>query len=268
MGRQGYVLGHEVEELARLGRQAELIDPISRRFFAAAGIREGMRVLDVGSGAGHTAMVLAGLVGPGGEVVGVDLSPAAVATARARVAAAGLDNVTFLEGDPAAMDLGRPFDAVAGRYVLMFVPEPHRLVAALARRVGPGGVLVFHEPDWDGARCAPSVAAFDRVCALIRAALVAGGAHDAFGARLPLVFAAAGLAPPNMILDAAIGAGPSAPPTVRLVTDLAATLRPVIDRLGHAVEPDFSGTAEAIVAALGHNGTVIGRHEIAAWVRV
>src|SRR5438477_11537486 len=90
-----YVLGHSQRELERLGTQARRVDPMTRRFFEAAGIAPGMRVLDVGSGAGHTALLLADLVGAGGEVVGVDRSATALATARARVAKRSLGNVTF-----------------------------------------------------------------------------------------------------------------------------------------------------------------------------
>ena len=58
-----YVLGHSDRELDRLAVQARLIDPITCRFFSDAGIAPGMRVLDVGSGAGDTAFLAAGLVG-------------------------------------------------------------------------------------------------------------------------------------------------------------------------------------------------------------
>jgi 2-polyprenyl-3-methyl-5-hydroxy-6-metoxy-1,4-benzoquinol methylase len=51
-----YVLGHSEVELKRLATQARLIDPITRRFLVSAGIREGMRVLDVGSGVGDVAI--------------------------------------------------------------------------------------------------------------------------------------------------------------------------------------------------------------------
>jgi SAM-dependent methyltransferase len=149
-----YVLGHTEYELERLARQARLVDPITRRFFMAAGIAEGMRVLDVGSGAGHTAMLLADIVGPSGEIVGVDLSKLAIEAAKRRVAAAGVTNITFQQGDPATMALGQ-FDAVAGRYVLMFIPDPVVVLAKLRTLVRPGGPIVFHEPDWDGVRCNP-----------------------------------------------------------------------------------------------------------------
>ena len=73
-----YVLGHSDGELERLVAQARLIDPITKRFFADAGITAGMRVLDVGSGAGDVAFLAAGLVGETGEVVGNDRAAAAV----------------------------------------------------------------------------------------------------------------------------------------------------------------------------------------------
>lgn len=69
-----YLLGHSDHELRRLECQARLINPMTRRFVEAAGVSAGMRVLDVGSGAGDVSMLLADLVGPGGEVIGFDRS--------------------------------------------------------------------------------------------------------------------------------------------------------------------------------------------------
>ena len=110
-----YALGHSEEELDRLKTQARLIDPITQRFFDEAGIGPGMRVLDVGCGAGDTSMLVANMVAESGEVLGVDRAPAAIAAAQ--VKAEGRRNLRFLEGDPADMTFERPFDAVVGRYV-------------------------------------------------------------------------------------------------------------------------------------------------------
>src|SRR5947209_4469612 len=99
MTASGYVLGHTDAELKRLAAQAHLIDPITQRFLLSAGIREGMRVLDVGSGAGDVAILLAGLVGPTGEVVGTDPALTAINTSEKRVKTASLANVTFRHGD-------------------------------------------------------------------------------------------------------------------------------------------------------------------------
>src|SRR5690348_7553116 len=83
MPRPAYYLGHSDRELDRLKTQARVIDPITRRFFREAGLIAGMRVLDVGSGAGDVAFLVADLVGDSGEVVGVDRAPNAVAAATA-----------------------------------------------------------------------------------------------------------------------------------------------------------------------------------------
>ncbi len=87
-----YVLGHADAELARLSTQARVVDPITRRMLVDAGIETGMRVLDVGSGAGDVAWLIAEVVGSGGEVVGSDRTAVAVATARRRAAERGLAN--------------------------------------------------------------------------------------------------------------------------------------------------------------------------------
>jgi tRNA A58 N-methylase Trm61 len=58
-GAETNVLGHSDRELERLRRQAQLIDPITLQFLTEAGIANGMRVLDVGSGAGDVAFLAA-----------------------------------------------------------------------------------------------------------------------------------------------------------------------------------------------------------------
>ena len=96
-----YALGHSDAEMRRLATQSRLIDPITRRFLVSAGIIPGMRVLDVGSGAGDVALLLADMVGPNGTVIGSDPSLVAVRTSTARVADAGYTNVEIKHGDPA-----------------------------------------------------------------------------------------------------------------------------------------------------------------------
>ncbi|HXY84755.1 MAG TPA: methyltransferase domain-containing protein, partial [Gaiellaceae bacterium] len=83
-GRPSYALGHSEHELRRLSVQAKLVDPITRRFLVEAGIGPGMRVLDIGSGVGDVAFLVAGLVGEEGEVVGTDRSAEALTVARER----------------------------------------------------------------------------------------------------------------------------------------------------------------------------------------
>ena len=79
-----YLLGSSDAEHERLIRQATLIAPFTERFFRQAGIRPGQHVLDVGSGVGDVAMLVGKLVGPSGEVVGIERDERSLARARAR----------------------------------------------------------------------------------------------------------------------------------------------------------------------------------------
>jgi len=104
--RLDYVFVDRQEEQRRLERPAELFDPLTERVFQAAGLRQGMRVLDLGSGAGDVAMLAAGLVGSDGAVVGIERDPAAVVAATARVERAGISNARVaapneIGGEPA-----------------------------------------------------------------------------------------------------------------------------------------------------------------------
>jgi ubiquinone/menaquinone biosynthesis C-methylase UbiE len=197
----GYVLGHSEAELKRLATQARLIDPITRRFLVSAGIRDGMRVLDVGSGGGDVAILLAGLVGHSGEVVGADIAQTAIDAAERRIRALPLANVTFKCGDPAAMAFDEPFDAVVGRYILQFLPDPSAALARLSSHLRPGGVIFFHELDWDGARSSPLVPTYDRVCGWIMRTIEAGGSQIRLGADLSSVFERAGFPDPPLGLS-------------------------------------------------------------------
>ena len=141
-GASVYVLGHSDRELERLHLQAKLVDPLTRQFLIEVGIVPGMRVLDVGSGAG------ANLVGPAAQVVGIDRSATPLARARSRVEALSLSNETFREGELLAMEFDQPFDAAVGRrYVLCFQPDPMGLLRKIAGLVCRGGIILFHQPD-------------------------------------------------------------------------------------------------------------------------
>ena len=79
-----YVLGTTDAEHDRLIRQAARLEPFTERLCRDAGIGPGQRVLDIGSGIGDVAFLVARLVGPTGEVIGIDLDGIALEKARAR----------------------------------------------------------------------------------------------------------------------------------------------------------------------------------------
>jgi len=82
------------------------------------------RVLDLGSGVGDVAMLVSRLIGPSGEVVGIERDSRSIASARVRVAEAGLHNVSFIVSDVSQITDRKPFDAAVGRFILMWLPDP------------------------------------------------------------------------------------------------------------------------------------------------
>jgi ubiquinone/menaquinone biosynthesis C-methylase UbiE len=125
--------------------------------FEAAGIRPGMRVLDLGCGAGDAAFVTADLVGPGGRVVGVDRSPQALTRARLRAEQLGLAQVRFVEADIHDPAPHGPFDAIVGRLVLNYAADPAAVLRSQATVLRAGGLVVPIELDLATARALPAI---------------------------------------------------------------------------------------------------------------
>ena len=96
------------------------------------------RVLDVAAGAGGQTLAAAERVGPGGEVLATDISPAILAYAAAAAAAAGLANVRTRELDGEQLDVEpAAFDAVISRLGLIYLPDQPRALAGIVPRAAP-----------------------------------------------------------------------------------------------------------------------------------
>jgi SAM-dependent methyltransferase len=246
--------------LERLQTQARLIDPYTRQFLLDAGIEPGMRVLDVGSGAGDVAFVVASLVGRSGKVVGVDRSTTAIALADERARADSVTNVTFRVGDPFAGTFDEPFDAVVGRYVLQFQADPVAALRAVSAHARPGGLVAFHEIDWGGVDSFPSANAYDRTCGWIRDALAASRTESRMGIKLYSTFVAAGFAKPSLARRSVVGAGDEAAVIATLIVDLANTLRTEIVGQGIASAEAFEATMSALPMEVHARPTVLVAH--------
>jgi ubiquinone/menaquinone biosynthesis C-methylase UbiE len=207
-GDSAYVLDRSDSETRRLIMQAELFDKFIRRLLEDAGLTSGMRVLDVGSGAGDVAFAAADIVGPTGAVVGVDVDPSVLAKARARAEKAGRGNVAFLESDCRSSAVDGQFDAVVGRLVLMYVGDVTETLKSLVARVRPGGVVAFAEADFTPVLGYVHAGASElhRMCwdwgteAFRRV-----GAHTAMAPILCRAFIESGLGEPHMVLHAPLG---------------------------------------------------------------
>ena len=232
-GGSRYVLGWSDAEQDRLIRQATLLAPLTERLFREAGIARGQRVLDIGSGVGDVSMIAARLVGPSGEVVGIERDASYVARAADRVAGVGFRNVTFIQADVNDLGIGPPFDAVVGRMVLSHLPDPVAVVRSVARLVVPRGVIAFLEPTWS-----PTLAVSARVPLWSQLMTTIGEiftrARGTAGRGLDLfeIFQDAGLGIPAMHLEMPLGLDAS---IAELQTDLLRALLPAAEEAGVSV---------------------------------
>jgi SAM-dependent methyltransferase len=200
-----YVLGHADVEVQRLLLQGRLYDGYTEHALRLAGLRPGMRVLDIGCGPGDVSFIAARLVGPTGSVLGVDAAPDMVELARARAAEKGVSTVRFTQGSIDAIALDEPVDAVVGRLILMHLPDPAATLRHLSSLVRPGGVIAFSENDIAATRSIPDLPLFGQVTDGIVRAFEAMGLSARFGTTLHTVFADAGLGAPRLTLGTPIG---------------------------------------------------------------
>jgi ubiquinone/menaquinone biosynthesis C-methylase UbiE len=261
----GYALSSSsTDEHDRLSRQSDFYAPFTRRLLARAGIEPGMRVLDVGCGPGDVSLLLSELVGEDGAVVGVERDEQAVATAGQRALEAGIENVEFVPGDFREVELVGPFDALVGRFVLMYQGDPAGAVRAAARHVRSGGVVVFAEMclrmgsaipqrflmSW------PHTVASEQLSEWADGAFARMGTQPDMGARLPETLAQCGLRlSPDLETEVPITVGDEA---VTTLVDLARSLLPAIVAAGVATDEDVDiGTlAERLHTETGPSGRI------------
>ena len=203
-----YTLGRTSHETTRLIEQSRIYGESTHRLCKRAGISKGMRVLEIGSGAGDVALTLAELVGPAGKVVGVDLNAEILDTARQRATEAGMHNIEFITADARNLNFSDTFDAIIGRFVLMYMANPSAAVATLITHLRPGGIAAFQEPEYTlyPAFLHPETPLMNQLIRWILQVFEHSGAHLNMGIGLYQAFVNAGLPAPTMHLEAPIGA--------------------------------------------------------------
>ena len=142
--------------LERLGYAKALLDQIpsgAMESFAGVGhhfeldpLGEGERVLDLGSGAGTDAFFAALSVGPTGQVIGLDMTPAMLAKATGNLEASSLSNLSFQEGYAETIPFeDASFDVVISNGVINLCPVKSQVFSEIRRVLVPGGRLMFSD---------------------------------------------------------------------------------------------------------------------------
>lgn len=228
-----YTLGRTSHETTRLIEQSRIYGESTQRLCKRAGIAQRMRVLEIGSGAGDVSLMLAELVGPEGQVVGVDVNPTILDTARQRATDAATRNVEFIASDARALDFSDKFDAIVGRFVLMYMADPGEAFAQLITHLKPGGIVAFQEPEYTlyPALLHPNTPLMNQLIRWILEVFEHSGAHLDMGVGLYRAFVDAGLPPPTMHLESPIGAAKTWA-GYRYMATIFQSLLPLLEKYG------------------------------------
>ena len=262
-----YVVGDGERERQRLQNQGDAIRPFTRQLFENAGIRPGMRVLDVGCGMGDVALLAAEMVGPTGSVVGVDKNADVLKAARRRAPS----NVSFQAGDIRTLGLDSEFDAVVGRAVLMYQQDAAETIASAIQNLLPGGIVAFQEPDFTtgGGVGVPQSLLQKQLWDWSIETFRRAGMEIHMGFKLRKAFVAAGLPEPGLQANSVIGGGPGWI-GYRNAEDLFRSMLPLMESLGvtTADEVQIDTLAERLEASIVDlDGTAMFSTWIGAWTR-
>jgi SAM-dependent methyltransferase len=216
-------------------RQSLFLRPSTERVFRKAGICDGMRVLDVGCGAGDVSFLAAELVGPTGSVMGIDRDPGVLGLARERANEGGFSNLTFAESEIDSFTATEPFDAVVGRFVLMYQADPVATLRHLCRAVKSGGLLVVQETDFGGGIVSwPPLALWQQTSHWINETFRRGGVHYDIGRKLYHLFRQAGLPGPELLQHVSTLGGAAARPICENSASMVASMLPRMEQFGIA----------------------------------
>lgn len=149
------------EELARLKLQATIAIDTEKAAWEKAGLKPGMKVLDLACGPGFTACELAKFVGPDGYVTGIDINEELIAVAHQAKETEQVDNVSLSLGNLYNLDLPEnAFDFVYARFVFQHLEKPDVALSNVWKILKPGGVLCILDIDDNWTSFAPESNAF------------------------------------------------------------------------------------------------------------
>jgi protein-L-isoaspartate O-methyltransferase len=238
MSDTAYVLGSDEAEIARLDGQAASIAGATDALLRAAGIGGPMRVLDVGTGLGHVAFMVAGMLDAEGSVLGVDQAERLLEVAERRRAAAGAENIEFAQADAREFTASEPFDAIVARLLLFHLPDREAVLRRLLAALRPGGTMLLVEFDCGPLRAEPPVPLVETARGWIEAAFRSAGADPRIGTQVGQLLRRAGVADVSTFGIQAYFA-PTDPTGPALCAGVVSTLAPQIVAQGIATEAEL-----------------------------
>jgi ubiquinone/menaquinone biosynthesis C-methylase UbiE len=242
-----YPLGYSAQEARRLAERGALLEPFTEDVFRRAGLAPGMQVLDIGCGVGDVSLLAARIVGRQGAVLGIDRASSSVEIAGRRATALGFNHAQFQVADIPTFKTDQKFDALVGRLVLLYLPDPPAALRRLSQHLRPGAIVAFQEYDRSQFSQVPAGELFLQIKRWLLDAFVAAGTELDMGAKLYSTFVRAGLPPPSMVAATQVACGPSAP-EYDYPVDLLRSLLPFIERAGIATAEEVG--IDTLVARL------------------
>jgi demethylmenaquinone methyltransferase/2-methoxy-6-polyprenyl-1,4-benzoquinol methylase len=121
-----------------------------RKAVGALGLRPGDTVVDMACGTGLNFLLIEQAIGPGGRVIGVDLTDAMLAVARQRIESNGWNNISLVQADAAEFAYPTEVDGILSTYAMSHIPEASNAIAHGAAALSRGGrwvVLDLKVPD-------------------------------------------------------------------------------------------------------------------------
>ena len=194
-GQWGY---DRLKLLARIKRDDTL------ELLLRAGIRPGMRCLDLGCGGGEVTFDLAVAAGPEGSVTGVDMDAEKVGLARESARERGIGNVEFRAGNVNDWDEPDAYDFVYSRFLLQHLARPVDLLRRMWAAVRAGGVIAVEDADFDGLFCDPDNDGFGFYRTMYREVCRRNGGDPVIGRKLYRYFGQAGIPDPQVRLAQAL----------------------------------------------------------------
>jgi hypothetical protein len=218
---------------------------------------------------GDVSLLAAKLVGPAGKVTGIDRDLVIVEKSRERVRHHERGaNIEFVCADLLDFEATHQFDAVVGRYVLFFQPDPIAAIAHAAGQVHPRGIICFHELDLTTRiRSCPNGTLFDRMCDLMAETERRAGVWVDLGLHLGSQFLNAGLPWPTIKAELPIGGEPGSF-IYRWIAETLRSLLPHIEqfRLASAEELDLNTLAARMeLEAVRLRAQLVGPLQFGAW---